>query len=143
MPSIKKDQKYIADLVTESEPCFICAEAEEGKFSEYAHPKAQKEAHRLANLVAEEKAVHSHTEEYIDYYMLFYRIEYVKIYTTLLDQLREEYYKTLLEKSGQCCQYHNESQLYHTMAECPECQALFNPIAPCPECAECESREGP
>ena len=97
--------------------CLICLELCLKKDIHYAHLKALAEAHIHANIAAEMLAVHTPTEDYVDYYLFFYGREYRKQYNELLGQYRKEYYIQLLEKmympEDEFCEYHQESRDYH------------------------------
>jgi hypothetical protein len=121
--------------------CVICIEGQNEKFTEYAHPKAQKEAHILANKLAEQNT-NVHITDYVDYYMLFYRREYTKIYNLLLKKYANNYYYSLLEKSygnKEICSYHQESQYSNFKKKCHKCNNYFDNKVPNP-CSSCENK---
>jgi len=66
------------DIVT----CPVC-KANEGESDEWAHFKATKETHSIANKTAEDKCGSHLLENYIDYYMLYYRMEYERFYSII------------------------------------------------------------
>ena len=108
--------------------CLICIESEQGNFSKYARNMAQKEAHNPANMFAEENANKEKTIDYLDYYMMFYRMEYTKSYNNLIEKYSQEYYNKLLDKyynnQRVICRYHQESILYHYENKHKKCSNL-------------------
>ena len=123
--------------------CLICREAEQGNMTKYAQ-KARKEAHAIANTVADEKAENGNkTMDYIDYYMFFYRVEYTRVFEGLFEKYRDDYYDSLMEKEWDLkyiCSYHRDSIRFHAMPRCPKCKCTYDDIVPDP-CPECPIRE--
>jgi len=96
--------------------CIICYEALKGNFTKYAHHKAQKESHDISNTYANNEANNGNLIDYVDYYMLFYRMKYTKLYSLLLEKYKNEYYNLLLEKfktEKNLCEYHGESVYWY------------------------------
>ena len=97
--------------------CLICIEAENEKYTQYAHPKAHLEAHTKANIIAQDLAIdEQNIDNYLYRYLFFYGKEYKKVYSDFYTKYREEYNNILLEKSyeyGQVCPHHSESIIYH------------------------------
>ena len=93
--------------------CLICIEAAKGAMTAYARPGAFRAAHLKAANYAQEKTESVVNEEYIDYYMLHYRVEYRKIYSEFFEKYRIDYYNKLLEKTytdtDKICEFHKYS----------------------------------
>ena len=111
---------YERDIDRDTKPteCVLCIEAENERYTHYAHPKAHGEAHTRATTTAERLALkETDTEDYLEYYTFYYKREYIKLYTELYTKYKNEYSVIVLERkystTDRICQHHLECMQYH------------------------------
>jgi len=90
--------------------------------------KTHQQANLLANKHAYIKANLQDKQEYIDYYMMFYRSEYKKQYDMLYQYYKEEYLNKIRKKyknSENICVYHTNTI---TWLKTPYLNGLDSPV---------------
>ena len=91
--------------------CPVCR-ANQSESDEWAHFKAAKEVHLVANRFAEEKAGVHQLDDYIHYYMMYYRMEYERLYAVKKRDWWEVYQLILVKRwrlrDMKLCSYHSE-----------------------------------
>jgi hypothetical protein len=117
------DLCFAGTVFLPSTECRICSEAEQGKMTAYADPRAHTRAHFHAVKVAEIR-IDRRTTSYLKDYLVIYRREYQPIYDVQFEIFRREYYRTLIEKyRGDpefICIFHLEAMVRHSSPQSKE-----------------------
>ena len=99
--------------------CHICRDIDESAHA-YAHTKAHHDVNNIASMKAFTLSNSICSKEQTDYYMMFYRIEYIKLYSDSYEHYREEFIRISVEKfqnATDICGYHCENIRWHKYPE--------------------------
>jgi len=99
--------------------CLICKDIDDHSYT-YAHTKAHNDIQNIASMKAFSLCSCISADEKLDYYMMFYRIEYTKLYNDSYKQYIEEFIQLTVEKfqnENDICGYHCENVRWHKYPE--------------------------
>jgi len=103
------DLCFAGTVFLPSTQCKICSDAEQGKMTRYAKPRAHTKAHFNAVKISE-RTIDRRSRTYLKDYLEIYRSEYQPVYDTYFEIYRKDYYNKLLEK---CDKNHESVCIYH------------------------------